>query len=469
LRPIRPAAELPSQSVSAPRNAPCSCGSGLKHKRCCAARSRDDAADVRREERVGRDTESWAFANFEAEFRTAMRERACEAILRHPQGDWILLHWLLLDRELSDGGTPAQRYAALPELSPADRDIAARIAESRPGIHCVVACDPGVGMELEDVARGGRTWVRSPTLSRAAVVWDVLVARVMTGPRSASLWGPAAIFAPAEERELVDEFDLRSAGEDLERTLRRHWRDLVTFTPPSRDRPAELLSVEGDALVAGHAAWEIVDDEAVFELLDDPLQYTGEDHRRADVFEWLIPRAEAFARRPILGDGALYLEASSTEHRGMVVVATLKLYADWLVVSTYSERRLDLAIEFVAQRLHGLARLAERDVSPLEADCAKAAASGEAHVSAAPGTSQIGSAAVQQYLTEWLDTPIACLNGLTPRAAASRPDHRHELERLLRGIENRAARARARGEPWPQVDFLRRELTPGDDTRLAAA
>jgi len=394
-----------------------------------------------------------------------MRERGYEESLSHPQGDWILLHWLLLDRELRGGGTPAQRYAALPELSASDRDIAARIADSRPGIHRVVGCEPGAWLEFEDVLRGGRVRARSATLSRAAVLWDVLVARVMTSSRGASLWGPAAVFSPAEEDELVDEVHRLSLGEDLESVLRRHWRDLVTFTPPSRDRPAEVFSVEGDPFVAGHAAWEIVDDEAVFELLDDPLEYTGEDDGRADVFEWLIPRAEAFARRPIRGDGGLYLEASLPEHPGMVSVATFRLSADWLVLSTYSERRLRLAIDLVATQLIGLARLTERDVSPLEADRVSTAAP---EAAAAPASPQLATTALEQHLSEWLDTPIACLAGLTPRAAANRPEHRDELELLLRGIENRAARNRARGEPWPQVDFVRRALTLGDDAQLAA-
>ncbi len=445
--------------MSASRNAPCPCGSGVKHKRCCAARARDDAAQARREERLGRDTEAWVFASFGDELRAAAKEARDTGISAHPQGDWILLHWLLLDRELSGGGTPAQRYAALPNLTISDREIAARIADAQPGIHRVTACDPGRGLELGDVLRGRRTRVRSAQVSETAVMWDLLVARVMTGAHDDSLWGPVALFAPDEEDELVEEFRRLSAGDDLECELRRCWRDLVTFTPPSRDRPMEELTVEGDALVAGHAAWEILHDEAIFELLDEPLQYVGEDERHADVFEWLIPRGEACAGRPLRGDGALYLEASFPEHPGMVSVATFKLYSDWLVLSTYSQRRLDLAIDLVAQRLRGLAKLAERETSPLEAEQAPAARATLQHLI---------PTAVEQYLTDWLDTPLACLDGLTPRTAASYAEHRGELERLLRGIENRAARNRRRGEPWPQVDSVRRALSTGDGSRLAA-
>ncbi len=412
---------------------------------------------MRREERVGRDTETWAFDVFGEEFARAIEDLGAD-LRRHEQLDWILLHWLLLDRELAAGGTPAQRYAARPELSAADREIAVRIAAARPGIQRVVACEPGSWLELEDVRCGERRRVRSATVSREAVVWDLLVARVMPGPASASLWGPVALFAPGEEDELLDELGRLSGGERVEVALRRHWRELVTFRPPSRDRVPKTLTVEGDPLIGGHAAWWIDDDEIAFDLLATILEYEGEGDDRADVFEWLIPRAEALTRRPTRGDGALYLEATFPDHPGMVSVATFRLYADALVLSTYSERRLDLATELIARRLRGLAQLEERDAAPI----------GRAHPPAAQtAPAPLPPAVTEQYLSEWLNTPLECLDGLTPRVAARRPDHRGELERLLRGIENRAARARARGEPWPQVEFVRHELGHGD-AELAA-
>jgi len=49
------------------------------------------------------------------------------------------------------------------------------------------------------------------------------------------------------------------------------------------------------------------------------------------------------------------------------------------------------------------------------------------------------------------------LGGHTPRVAA-RSGRRGELELLLRGIENRAERARRDGAPWPDVSWLRDEL-----------
>lgn len=66
----------------------------------------------------------------------------------------------------------------------------------------------------------------------------------------------------------------------------------------------------------------------------------------------------------------------------------------------------------------------------------------------------------------WLDDPQLELSGLTPRQAASHPEHRATLERLLRSIEHGSARERRDGKPGPEVRWVRSEL--GLDTPLAA-
>lgn len=58
----------------------------------------------------------------------------------------------------------------------------------------------------------------------------------------------------------------------------------------------------------------------------------------------------------------------------------------------------------------------------------------------------------------WLDDPQHELSGLSPRRAASHPEHRATIERQLRSIEHCSARERPDGEPGPEVSWLRAEL-----------
>jgi hypothetical protein len=99
----------------------------------------------------------------------------------------IFATWFHNDRELARGGTPAARYAARPELPASERDAAARIADARLGLYRVLAVEPGRSLALEAVIGGSRIEVRSPHVSREAVRWDLLLARVMEGDPP-SLW-----------------------------------------------------------------------------------------------------------------------------------------------------------------------------------------------------------------------------------------------------------------------------------------
>jgi hypothetical protein len=311
--------------MSTARNAPCPCGSGQKFKRCCAARLRDQAADARRDERVGREAEEWAFAQFGGELAAA--GAALQARLAgSSHAAWITEHWVMLDHDLRDGGTAAGRYAALRDLPAADGERAARIASSRVGVHRVVSCRPGDGMHLEDVLRGDLIAVASSSVSREAAVGDLLVARVVDGS-APSLWGPARVIGPEHATALLDEL-ARLVGDNSGEDLRRSWPQLMTFVPAALPP------------VIAHAAWDVDDAEAAFELLPDALQYDGEEHG-ADVFLWQI------------GDEA-------NDYGGF-----FELYADGIVCYTYAESLLDEAIALVSSALGPRARLAEREIRPI--------------------------------------------------------------------------------------------------------
>jgi hypothetical protein len=310
--------------MSTARNAPCPCGSGQKFKRCCADRARHRAADVRREERVGREGEEWAFAQFGDELIAAGLELT-RRLAGSSQATWITWHWVMLDYELRGGATAAGRYAALPRLSPADRDIATRIARSRVGVHRVLSSRPGDGLDLADLLRGGQVTVASAGVSRQAADGDLLVARIMDGP-SRSLWGPARVFSPRHAGVLVDEVT-RLAGQDCEQALRDNWPTLMT------------LDTTHPRLVA-RAAWDIDDPGDAFDALPDALEYDRLEDG-ADVFLWRIGPGPA-------------------DYGGF-----FELYRDGIVVWTYSESLLADAIALIERALGPRARLAERETVPL--------------------------------------------------------------------------------------------------------
>jgi hypothetical protein len=312
-------------AMSTARNAPCPCGSGLKFKRCCAARRRDQAAEVRRDERVGRQAEAWAFAQFGDELAAAGAAGQAE-LAGSGHAAWIAEHWVMLDYDLRGGGTAAGRYAALPGLTAGDREVAVRIAAARVGVHRVIDSRPGDGMDLEDVLRGGGVTVASAGVSRQAACGDLLVARTLVGLVT-SLWGPVRVFARKGASALLEEI-ARLPGGGSDEDLRCAWPQLMTFSP---SEPMPVLA---------YAAWDIDDAEAAFDLLPEALEYDG-DEDGADVLLWRIGAA---------GD----------DYGGF-----FELYEDGIVVYTYAEPLLDEAIALISEALGSRARLAQREVRPL--------------------------------------------------------------------------------------------------------
>jgi hypothetical protein len=63
----------------------------------------------------------------------------------------LFAYWFHNDRDLPGGGTPAERYAARPDLPENERVAAARIATARFSIHRVLAVEPGRSLTVEDL------------------------------------------------------------------------------------------------------------------------------------------------------------------------------------------------------------------------------------------------------------------------------------------------------------------------------
>jgi SEC-C motif len=455
--------------VKSARNAPCPCGSGRKYKHCCQVEEERWERQARDEDRVGRSISDWSVDQFGDELARAFDEFHPESRRIDERDFALLLTWFISDRKLSaGGGIPIERYLARPDLDQTERDLAARIADARLGLHRVRSVVPGRSVELEDALTGASIVVASQSVSRAVVDWDLALCRVMPGEPFPTLWGPVLVYPPDEEPELRAELerlaDLLSLSRDpagLGEVFRLASRELLRFVPPSRLAEPSYFTAEGDPVVAARAGWSLVDPEDAFRVLDAPpeLLWVGEsEDGSGECFQLTGDRAELLAQRP---PNAVFFESSYEGFPDRIGIGTFVLAEGELRFDAISEPRLECAIKLVSDRLAGNAELLERDVAPLDLDRTERAESG-----ATSDTDMLARERLEQYLRRWLDEPLASIEGLTPRAAAGVPPLRGELELMVRAIENRAARARRAGGTWPDVGWLREEL--GLTSRLAA-
>lgn len=445
------------------RNGPCPCGSGRKHKQCCLPEEERLAKQARDDSRVGRLISDWSVEQFGDELARAFEEFHPESHRIGERDFALLLTWFHSDRELSGGGTPVERYLARSDLDPDEREVAERIAAAQLGLYRVRAVVPGHSLELEDVLTGVSIAVASQTVSREAVLWDVVLCRVMPGDPAATLWGPALVYAPDEEAECLAALERLAAACGLSRdpagfseVFRRASRELLRFVPPSRLVEPSYFTAEGDRIVSARATWSLLDPDDAFMVLDAPpeLLWVGEsEDGTGECFQLTGDRKELLARRPPLPPNALFYESSYAGFPGRIGTGTFVLAGCELRFDAISEQRLEHALELVASRLEGNARLLDREIAPFDLDRK------ERKHALGPAEEDVQAAGyLDQYLRRWLDEPLERLDGATPRAAARIPKLRNELELLLRAIENRAEHARRGGATWPDVAWLWDEL-----------
>jgi hypothetical protein len=453
--------------MSISRNVPCLCGSGRKYKRCCLADEERAVRDARFDDAVGRGIQDWSARAFGDEITAALQEFVGPERVMDDDDSQIFATWFHNDRELAGGGTPAERYAARPDLPATERDVASRIASARLGLYRVLAVAPGRSLALEELVGGARIEVRSPQVSREAVRWDVLLARVMEGDPP-GLWGPVRFFEPSEEAELRAEL-ARFAGAALDEldeqavavTFRRHALELMRFVPPSRCAEPSFFTLEGDPVAFASATWKVHDAAAAASRMRELGGLPVDEPLEIDI---TAPRATLVRQRPPLPPGALVLESSPVGMVDRIPIAMLELEGDELRAETMSEHRLEQTIEIVAADFGPLVELRSREVTSVDEALAtrRAREVDLAPSRVDPAERLIAADFVNERMRRWLDEPHQLLDGRTPREAVAGAD-RAEVVRLIRQIENGAERAQRRGEPAPDVALLRDELGLRDE------
>ncbi len=466
------------------RNAPCPCGSGRKHKRCCLQAAAEAGRRSRTTDRVWERLQAWTIAHHPEHLDAAIDDLCGETRTMGPETVDLLCSYAHLDRELPGGGTAAERFADLPGLGELERAAAASLARARLGLWRARAVEAGASIELEEVLGEAVVTVRSDRVSRATARWDVLLARVMSGADGHQLWGPAAIFEASEEDELVAEVHRLAAERSV--TPRAAFRigaaELLRFLPPSRRTPPSFFTFEGDEVVDAHARWELAGDDAAAAFEGQPdLVDTGDTEDGDGIcLEWTAPRRELAARRPVLPARAMLLESTPVfvdpdERRvqadgSRIGLGTFELRPGELTFHAISAQRLNGAIDLVAAAIGDRARLVERHVTPMEAGASRSDRSERGDRTVSPDVQEavIAGFARDRWM-RILDEPDPRFDGLTPREAARSAQQRPRVARWLRTLENSAAHARSPDGTAPDVEMIRAELAMPEEAIAEAA
>jgi hypothetical protein len=428
------------------RNDPCSCGSGKKYKKCCLltagvpSGAYTDAERVSAQLALGRFGWRHEFDGDRAIAELRFWGSALDIVSEderaevEDQGVAFFQDWFTTDFRLANGQTLVDLFLERQGagLRSGERRYLERLRLTHLRPYEVLAVRLDEGFDLLDLWASKRVPVHERLATRQVVQWNVLVARVMLGPKGVPVIDGLPYLYPAGAKDALMK-ELRS----VHRTFRRRVRgDDVDFfkrcgslfflwwiehvIAPSR---VEVRTAEGDEIVFAHAVFDIRDRAA----LDRALAGHPDLHRQDDgSYAWHEPGDNEEFRR---GLGAFVLDT-----KRVVLETTSKPRVER--GRAFLESLAGEAVRYRATRFEGVEAAMERRPARARRETDEIPPEVQAEV--------IGAYYDEHYRT-WVDTPLPALGGRTPRAAARSKTGRPRVIALLKDMESLSARQRLEG------------------------
>ncbi len=449
--------------MTAGRNDPCPCGSGLKYKKChlpleeaetLAAephRAPVHDAGFRLIERIG----NWAYDRFGGEFEAGANDFGFNEV---EGGMQLAVPWMIFHHPLQ--GMPAYEWFAREEaanLSRRDRELIDAQRRSWVSIWEVRESVPGKSMILADLLSGEKRLVQEASASRSLVARDVVMGRVVDFGDLSVIDGMYPISLPPEEASYTVEKVRTGLKTKLPIPIERlrelnvsllvvaTWKEAVEAFVERRSKPPRLTNTDGD-----------------------PFLQTVDHYRFAPGDRAAIEAAVGALKScfPIEenDDGSRFITFFKTGNRlheswENTTIGTVITTENELRIETNSTRRanaLRKPVEKACRRLITDHRRTQTDAAELFAS----ARSDETPRPPPEPMDEETQAVIRNQKTihyeSWLDTPIPALGGRTPIEAARSIVRRRALVSLLKEIENHEARQPA-GIRY-DVNILRRAL-----------
>jgi hypothetical protein len=415
------------------RNDPCPCGSGKKHKRCCAGVAA--AAADREHDRLASEVTRWAEAQHPGTIEASFREFRGGYDGNVDADVEFIATWFLHEWELPGGGTPLECYA---ESGTDDglRALADQLAVAKLNLWRVIEAFPGTSLVIEPFTGGERARIASTNISTVVGPWDLILGRVRAD--AMELWGPSRCYAASDEqglRHLLERLAHRLGidPDDIQQIARRSPAELLHYRAPD---PIPVTT-EGDPVVFVAARWRAphAGARAAFEsagwLLADPDSLPPS-------YDWFGSREKLEAMKPdTMPRGAVLLESSPLGMPEVLSLGSFYLDGDEIRYEGLSERRVEWAKEMLEDLLPD-AELVDVETTDTEQKLGEAPRRPRKPMVVAPDF----KAEIRASLTErWLAEPIPALEGLTPRQAAATGAYLPQLRSLLRSVESQAARS----------------------------
>lgn len=426
------------------RNEACPCGSGRKYKKCCIEKASASYSNADRDLALRKFVMFMAPEELEDQKRLfwgrqlAMRDKHKDDLIAQ-MADYAFLWWFLFDAADQGQTLAGDLLENESTLSPGDRKFFEAVRHTTIQLYEIIAIEPGKGMTLRDVIHRNEVQVHERSASRTLRAWDLIAARVVPKGASGQPELDGGLFPMRDEQRQSLVAQLKQMEIEFDDASRKALLPLFFFDAWIAPPQMKILNADGETVVVTKVHFDVVDQEKLVDALDRAQEL--ECGNEALTWSWSEVR-QPRNERAWLG--------------------SLQIVKGRLEVHTNSRERGERAKTMIEKIAGELAKYRVTEYQDMAVALAAARDKPRESRNLPPGLVEPARQAVLQYLQQhyerWVDEPIPMLDGETPRHAATKPELRGRVAKLIDGLEEMYEKARQEGSAAYDPSWMWKEL-----------
>jgi len=462
------------------RNDPCPCGSGLKFKKCCLVRQKEEdrrvhaavSAQQRRNE-VFMHAVDWLGHHHGEALQAAFEEFGTAVVedgrtLSEDDDAYFMMQavgWVLAEGTTEVDGRTVRLRDLVVEGEPileADQRLWLELAGQEPlRLWEVTDVDPGVGLELRNLLDESAdvVWVKERSASQTLGRSEVIAARL---GRWQNAWELASLFSipDTEVLDLMQHLEERIEGDpadpDVARATGKLIRDFWVRLFTRRRVLPKVVDAGGDPLELTTDHWQVLDEDELARRLEAEPDVVGSRKRGwsrlkdpdAEMSSTLLAlnpgkredRLEVFARtRKLADEGRSWLERAAGPSLRFLTREIVDLMGE-RVLGGGDPAGPSVAVESFAFPVAGPEPAEDSEIPP-------------------ETKSQLMESVYRKQYKGLADQKIPVLGNKSPREALKEPGGPRRVRRWLEGFERNETRMAAADEREPvDLGFLWQEI-----------
>jgi tetratricopeptide (TPR) repeat protein len=468
------------------RNDPCPCGSGKKYKKCClnkdeARRSEKTSATPKeielRDQLLSFSAKEGYKKDFEKAYHLFSRRPFKEPLVLDENGEVTLgffLEWFIHDFSLKNGLTIIEEFyeEKKEKLSEEELSLLKYEMASYLSLYEVTSVTPEVGLRLKDLFTGEEMDIVEVKGSLTMVKWDVIFARVIRMGSVNKLSGMVTLI-PRRNKEKIISSIRKTWIKVKEETGKDEWSNFMKSNAQLIHHLIEdqfsvepvFVTEEHHRIVSSKAAYDVKDFNSIRYRLSKEFDFIIDTEKEEKEIQWTWlkrGKSKEWEERSSV-EGSVILRSEMIGGKGALswtALGTVTLTPKRLDLWCLSKERLDRGKrrlhEILGEDIQHRVDTYEDMVKKAMEKSGRAPSIEESEMPKKYDT--IFSKVMEELVTKWIDERIPALNGKTPREAIETPEGREKVEDLLKDWENAEERKKKEGEPYIDINILRRML-----------